>query len=261
MSAQFRLSLGAIGVQVAGTTIDIKTTGPIAVGDFVVVRWVSDNINATTPTATCADGANIYRSQIQSARNATAGSGVAGGVFTTLATVARPAGTTITVTLSGSVVAKAAYAESFIGVLDQVRSAPVAAGGVVGASGGPTLPLATGAVQAGDLVLGCASVENRSGINADTDTLHGPWSTQVYVRSASAGALLSCAAVAGQYKIATAPGVQTFDASAAANSEWLTFVVVMQGLYVAVLNDADALYLGDVPIQAAYVGAAQVWSG
>ena len=127
--AAFKTALGNNGNSTSGTTLAITTTAAIEIGDLVVVRWASDNLNATTPTATCADGGNTYTVLRQGAVNATAASGVAGGMLATKATVARASGLTITLTLSGAVTAKAAFAESFVGAENTVRSAAVGATG------------------------------------------------------------------------------------------------------------------------------------
>ena len=116
MAVAFKAALGSGLSTSSGTTIVITTTAAIAIDDLVVVRWASDNLNATTPTATCADGGNTYTVLRQGAVNASAAAGVAGGMFATKATVARGSGSTITVTLSGAVAHKAIYAESFTGV-------------------------------------------------------------------------------------------------------------------------------------------------
>ena len=185
----------------SSTTLAIAHTG-IEIGDFIVVRIATDNLSATTPTFTCADGsANVYTLQRQGAVNATAAAGVAGAIFTCKATVARPAGG-ITVTLSGAVAHKAGYLESFTGVENTVRSAAVGATGTATAASAG----ASGTVNAGDLVLGFLANETRGAITGDTDTTNGSWSAIVQQRSATSGSDATCVSVAGQYKIATASG-------------------------------------------------------
>ena len=219
-----KAALGTGLATASGTTIVITTTAAIDIGDLVVVRWASDNLNATTPTATCADGGNTYTVLRQGAVNATAAAGVAGGMLASKATVARPSGSTITVTLSGAVAHKCAIAESFTGVENTTRVAAVGATGTVAAaSAGAT----AAGVLAGDLVLGHIANETRGTITGDSDTTNGAWSTQISHRSATSGSDATCVSVAGQHKIPTAGGAQTYNVTAVA-AEWLCQCVVLQ---------------------------------
>ena len=139
MPVAFKTALGTGLGTSSSTTVTITTTAAIAIGDLVVVRVATDNLNATTPTFTCADGsANSYTIHRQGAVNATAAAGVAGAIFCRKATAARASGSTITITLSGAVAHKACFAESFTGAENTVRSAAVSATGTstAGASAG-----------------------------------------------------------------------------------------------------------------------------
>src|SRR5215831_20337789 len=106
MAVGFKTALGNNGNATSGTALAITTTAAVAVGDLVVVRWAADNLSATTPTCTITDsGGNTYTNLYQGAANATAGSGIAGGMAVTVATNVVASGGTITMTLSGAVTA------------------------------------------------------------------------------------------------------------------------------------------------------------
>ena len=223
MPVAFKASLGSGVATSSGTTITITTTANIDVDDLVVVRAAADNLNATTPTFTCADGGNTYTTTVQLARNATAAAGVAGAVMCTKATTAKPAGSTITVILSGAVAHKAAYAESFSGVLNTTRSTP---GSLSGASTIAASP-ASGTVAVGDLVIGAVAYETRGNLTGDADTGGGTWSTLVQARSATSGSDATCVSAAGQYKIPNTITAQTLNISGV-SADWVAFVVVLQ---------------------------------
>jgi len=219
----FKSALGNNGNASSGTSLVITTTAPIAIGDLVVVRVAADNLNATTPTITCADsGGNTYTSRAFLGVNATAAAGVVGAILSTKATVAVSTGGTITVTLSGAVTAKAAYAESFTGFDDTLRNAAVTASGTTAAS-----TVTSGSATAGDLVVGLVAVESRAAPTYDTDTTGGAWSTGVNKPSATSGTDSGCVETNGQYKIVNATGAQTFNHTNTA-TEWVAMVCIFQ---------------------------------
>jgi hypothetical protein len=223
----FDSSLGSAFNNTSGTTLAITTTANIDIGDLVVVRWASDNLSATTPTATCADGsANSYVVQRQAAGNATAAAGIAGGILTCLATVARPSGSTITLTFSGAITGKAAYAESFQGVLNATRVAVVGTGAVSGTASSTGASAA--GVLAGDLCLGFSAVQSRTAATGDADSTGGTWSTKVGVNGGgTSGQDATSVQINGQYKITTAGGAQTYD-NTVTSTYWVNGLVVLQ---------------------------------
>jgi hypothetical protein len=219
----FKTALGNNGNTTSGTTLVITTTAPIAVGDLVVVRVSADNLSATTPTFTCADsGTNTYTVAAQAAVNATAAAGVAGAIMATKATTAIATGGTITVTLSGAVTAKSAYAESFTGFDITQRSTSVTASATSTAAA-----VTSGTVNAGDLVIGSVAVQDRTAPTYDSDTLNGLWSTGVNKPSATTGTATSNTEVSGQYKIPNASGAQTYNQTVA-NTYWVALICVFQ---------------------------------
>jgi len=225
MPAAFKRSLGSGLSTSSGTTVTITTTGAIDVGDLVVVRVASDNLSGTTPTFTVTDGGNTYTVLRQAAGfSSTAAAGVAGGMFATKATVARPAGSTITITLSGAVAHKAAYAESFIGADNTPRAAAIGMTGTATAASAQ----AFAGILAGDLVLGMIANETRGTITGDSDTGGGSsWSAQVLARSATSGTDANCVTAAGQYKVPTANATITYNVTAVA-ADWVVMCAVLQ---------------------------------
>ena len=124
----------------------------------------------------------------------------------------------------GPSLTSAPYAESFTGVENTTRVAAVGGTGTAtAASAGAT----AAGIVAGDLVLGHIANETRGTITGDSDTTNGSWSTQVTHRSATSGTDSACVSVAGQYKIATATGAQTYNVTAVA-AEWVCQCVVLQ---------------------------------
>jgi hypothetical protein len=240
VGVSFKTALGSNFNNTSGTSLVITTTAAIAVDDLVVVRWAADNLTATTPTATCADGGNTYSVLIQGGVNATAAAGCVGGILVTKATVARASGSSITLTLSGAVAGKAAYAESFTGALTTVRSAAVSATGTVAAAA----VAASGTVNAGDLVLGTLSNETRAlPTTGDTDTLNGSWSTLVKVAGGgTSGQDATSVTVAGQYKITTASGAQTYNFTAVASEWWMSTVVLQAAPEPSITQAAYGFY-------------------
>lgn len=220
----FKASLGTQVATASGTTLAITTTAPIAVNDLVVVRVAADNLSATTPTFTCADsGANTYTTHRQGAVNATAAAGVAGAIMCSKATTAIATGGTITVTLSGAVAARAAYAQSFVGFNNTLRVAAVGSSGTTAAQ----TSTASATVTAGDLVLGFSATETRGSVIGDSDNAGGPWSAMVTLPNATTGTDATCVTVAGQHKVSSVSTIHSYD-PAGPTTEWVCGMLAMQ---------------------------------
>ncbi len=225
MTAAFKTALGNNGNSTSGTTLVITTTAAIAVGDIVVVRWAADNLSASTPTGTVTDtGGNSYTAHAFRGNNATAASGVVGGINVCQATVAVASGQSITLTLSGAVTAKAMYAESFTGVENILRNAAVLASGA-----STTSTVTSNSANTGDLVVGNMAVEDRAAPTFDSDTSNGSWSTGVTKPNATSGTVTNCVETNGQYKITTGAGTQTYNHTNA-NTDWAAMVIVLKAL-------------------------------
>jgi hypothetical protein len=227
--AGFKTSLGTSTGTVSGNTLVITTTAAIAVGDLIVVRAAADHLSATTPTFTIVDAGNTYTAYVQTATNATAAAGVAGVIFVAKATTAIAAGNQLQITLSGSVSARCAYAESFTGFNNILRSAAVSGSGTDGA-----VSLTSGAVEPGDLVLGFAAIEsNASAAVGDSDTLNGPWSTITTLFNTTGGTATNRVQAAGQHKVVNASGAQAWAITAPATDYVAGLVVLRGGTYGA----------------------------
>jgi hypothetical protein len=223
----FKAALGNSFNNTSGSTLTLATTAAIAVGDLVVVRWAADNLSATTPTATFSDGtANSYTVQRQAAGNATAAAGIAGGILTCLAAATVASGATVTLTLSGAVVGKAMYVESFIGITNTTRVAVVGTGAVSGTAAS-TGASASGLV-AGDLALGFSAVQTRTAATGDTDTTNGSWSAIKTVNGgATSGQDSGSVQINGQYKVVTGSAAQTYD-NTVTSTYWVNGLVILQ---------------------------------
>jgi uncharacterized protein YdeI (BOF family) len=200
--------LGSAQVQSSGTTVTITLSAGAPIGSLVVVRVASDNLSETTPTFTAADSkSNTWTQRAFQGRNATAAQGVVGAIITSHLTTALAAADTITVTLSGSVVAKAAYAEAFsgVGVFKFNSTFSSSSFGNVSAS------FFSGVHVAGDLLLGAAGFETRTAIPGDIDTFQGTWSTQQSFASTSSGTDTDAVTIVGQHKIVTGTGTQQYN--------------------------------------------------
>jgi len=200
-------------------------TVKIEPGDLCIIRLSTDNLSATTPTYTCADASgNTWTTIIQKATNATAAAGISGAIFASKITKAIPQSTgTITITYSGAVAAHTAYIETYLGFDITLRSAAVSAAGASAAAS-----VVSGAVNAGDLVIGMTAVETRTAPTAgDTDTLNGAWSNLVTFANSGSGTDNTRVQVNGQYKIPTASGAQTYD-NAVTNTDWVAMIAVFQ---------------------------------
>jgi len=229
MAVAFKASLGFGADTLTGNVIGIATTAPIAVGDLVVVRFAADQLSASTPTFTVTDAAgNAYITHQQLWKHTSvAADGIAGGLAATKATAAMATGQSIIVTLSGAVAAKVAYAESFTGAANVVRSTPV------GVTGGVTITTPpTGTVNAGDLVLSWSAWEHVTAVTGDSDTVDGAWSAIVNRVNAAGGTGTTRVQVSGQWKIPTGSTPQVVTNNGAASDSALGIVVLQQATVV-----------------------------
>jgi hypothetical protein len=220
MPIAFGRDLGTGQINTSGTTVVITTIATADVGEWIIVRVATDNLSATTPTFTCADSAgNTYAVDIEGARSASAGAGIAGAVFSAPVTSQLASGQTITVTLSGATFAKAAVAQAFTGVGGRRASGTNSANGL---STAPSATLTT--PVSGDLVIGHIAHESRTAPSAyDTDTTDGSWSTGAVHPSAGTGTDNQRTQVIYQHKIVTGTGSQTYDATVV-SADWIDFL-------------------------------------
>lgn len=224
----YKGAIGNGGSNAGGTSLVVTTTGGVGanVGDLVIVRVAADNLSATTPTITVADGAsggsNTYTQIAFAGVNATAAAGCVGAIFASKIARALPAGNTITVTFSGSITAKAMYAEAFVGYDTTLRNAAVTA------TGASTAPAVTsGSASIGDLVIGAVASESRGTPTFDADTTNGAWAIPFNKPNATSGTDTACVTASGQHKFPTVAGAQTYN-NTISSTEWVALIAIFQ---------------------------------
>ena len=249
----FKANLGTQVATTSGTTLVITTTTAVTVGEVIVVRVAADNFGTaqTQPTFTCADSAsNTYTTHAQRATNATAAAGVAGAIIVAKATTALAAGGTITITLSNSVAARAAYAESFTDYDNTLRASTM-----VTAAGSSTTPAVTsGSVTSGDLVLAATAVEHNTAVTYDTDTANGTWSTAYNLVNAAGGTANTRVQITGQHKVTTGTATQAYN-NTIATGDWVAMILALEPATAAVAQTWTAS-----TATATAVGASGTWS-
>lgn len=217
----FKAGIGSAVSNVSGTTVVIALTAAVEIDDLVVVRCAADNLSATTPTMTCADSAgNTYTTHASLGVNATAAAGVVLGLFATKATAPIPIGGTITVTLSGAVVEKAAYAESFAGfknLLARTLAVSTALNGNPGIKG-----------FVGELVVGACAHESHVELTGDTDTVAGEWLSEARVPSRTDGADDASVSIYGQHKVPTYSTQQAYALSSAGSGDQVKLIAAFR---------------------------------
>jgi hypothetical protein len=220
----FRRAVGNAVSTTSGNTLVITTTAPILINELLVIRVAADNLSATTPTITATMGAgDAITSQAFRGQNATGAGGIVGAILARRDTGKHyPTGTTITITFSGAIAHKAAYAEAFYGFQNVLRNAVVLASGATTAA-----TVTSGTPTSGDLVIGAAAIESRVAPTAyDTDTSAGSWSTGVVVPSATTGSPdTGFVEITGQSKVVNAATAQTYNLTNA-NTDWAAMVAI-----------------------------------
>ena len=223
MAVAYVTSHGTATSKTAGTTLTKQPTGTVVVGRTLVLYVTADNLSATTPTFTASDTqGNTWVTLVQGAAVATAGSGVAGAIIASTLTTALATTDTITVTLSGSVTARALAIQEYSGGSTTLRNAGVTA---VGTSTAPSVT--SNSANSGDLVLGNVAYEDNAGpANQDNDTTNGTWGTYITSFTTGGGATANVALVA-QYKVTTGAGAQTYNPTIGAATDWVAMTATL----------------------------------
>jgi hypothetical protein len=221
--AAFRALLGNHSLTASGNSI-ILNISPAFVGELVVVRLACDNLSASTPTITSvvSSPANTWTQVAFRGQNATANAGVIGAVWVSKLTADMPNGSPITFTFSANTTHRCLYAAAFTGVEATLRNAAV-----VDSGSGTASTVTSGNALAGDLVIGAVAIESRTAPTYDTDTTNGSWAGNFVKPAVASGSDTSTVEIAGQYKIVTADGPQTFNLTNA-NTDWAAMVAVFQ---------------------------------
>ena len=208
------------------TTLVLTTTVDAPAGSLVVVSGAANNASASTPTFRVSDSAsNTYTTQLQGCGGpgAAALDGVCGFVATTRVSAQLAIGATITITLSAANTRIAANAQFFQGVAEAFRSTATSATSNTTTT---TPSLVSGAVNAGDIVVGFAMVEDGSNtLTVDSDTLNGSWSTNS-LAATSNGAGTTEVMANTQYKEVSAAGAQTYNLTTTSADNWMAVLVL-----------------------------------
>lgn len=210
----------AVGIDASNDTVP---------GSTLIARITFDNTNATTPTVSSiakmsGETASWVLLKAGDSSSATSAAGVRTEVWGIITTVVWTANTTYTITLSGSVSAKACTLQEFSGATTTLRGT---AGSGTSTGGTPTASTSGTALVTGDLAIGAAGFESNAAATGDADTTNGSWST-VFNSSSSGGGSAANATSAGQYKIVTATGVQTYNPTGASDSNSVVLALVPQ---------------------------------
>lgn len=204
-------ALGSAQNRDGTSTVALTVGTAVPIGGTVVVWVASDNINDTQPTFSATDTkGNTYTQVAQGARNGTLMAGISGGMLIAPVTSALTTSDTITVTLSPAhgqaAFSKAIFAEAFTGVTTTLRGS--ANQNIVFAT---SVSVSDTTPVSGDLVIAGVAVEAPyTDLALDSDTTNGPWSTGVLLDQGQSTTTQN-ATVAGQWKIVTDTGTQSWD--------------------------------------------------
>lgn len=203
----------------SGLQVTATLASNVAAGNMLVITVAADNLSSTTPTVTLIStpiGETATWSQLaaHTSDSATAAAACVGEMWGIVTTQQWNSAATITVTLSGSVVAKCTTLTEFAGCTVTKRGT---AGSGTSSAGTPTATTAGTTPVTGDLVLGVGSCEQNVAMTGDSDTLNGSWSTALTKATTGGGSAANMSTLL-QYKIITAGGNQTFNPTGASDS-------------------------------------------
>ncbi len=237
-------NLGAVSDTVSGATLPI-TGVTTSVGKMLVLAVASDNngtagVSSISTTITDPSGNTWdYRGTFLYNPSATAGVGTTLALWT--CNVTTPiAGGTITVNSSPNTAARTATLQE---VSDSRGFIPYFHSVGAGFSGNGTA-LTTGtitAVPANSVLFGFWALEHNNTTGAtDSDTTNGTWSSR-YGATANTGTFGTSQSINSQYKLVTADGDQSYDATLGSGRRWIGNWLII-GLRVpasSAITDAD----------------------
>lgn len=220
-------SAGTAAAASGASPTTVATTTALAVGNALFVLMAYDNSGASgadpltafavAPAAGAMTGASVQTGL--NAPGAVASGGLAIRANSYAVTTAIPSGTNISISWTGTVVARAiamVKVSSNVGGSAVYRTNSGATGTNVVASAAPSL--VTPSVTSGELVLGWGGIENGINAGSDSDTLNGTW-------SAAITSFTTGMAVTVQTKTVTATGAQTFNPTSPA-SDWIVGALI-----------------------------------
>ena len=196
------------------TTVTTGATVSVSVNDWLVVIIATPNSGAggAAPTYTVedSDGLNTYTERRTINRDpGAAGDGTTLGIFTCQVTDAVTSGT-ITVTLSDAAGSKTVQVYRVRPATNEVLSHVATSTGSTGNASTFSAPAVS--VTNGNIIFGCASLEDNGAASGDSDTTNGSWSAVVN-RIADNGSDSNSTTCVSQYKTVTATGSQTWNGS------------------------------------------------
>lgn len=206
-------------------TVSATLAANVPAGNTLVLWVVSDNTNINQPfissitvesgeTHTWDIGGTLESSQ----------AGAAGGVVGTPAIIKTSvqwnSGSTVTVTLSGSVTKKAVLIQEFSGVgFDEQFNTPnlLNSSATTNNSTGGTPTVTLTSVPQDSLMVGFGAFEQNAAATGDSDTVNGSWSTAYTAFTTGGGSAANVSAIM-QHKIVTATGNQTYNPTGTGDS-------------------------------------------
>ena len=200
----------------SATTLAI-TGVTAAIGDLLIVVVAADNNGTSgalsmTSSMTDSGGANTYTNRMLGLNDpGAAAAGASLGVWTCPVTSALSAAT-ITANFSPATTAKCAVVYKVTGALYSAIGTAVTPVNITAHSANAV------SVTSGDCIVGVWGTETNAAPTWDSDTTNGSWST-AYTAVANAGTATTSMYVGAQYKTVNATGSQTFNVTAAANSD------------------------------------------
>lgn len=215
----------------AATTSSVTLTSPttIAVGNYLIARVAVDNsgTNGAAPGCTVTDPRSNTWTVLGPALvdPGAAAAGATAYLCYTKVTTAYQAADALTFNWGGvSTTAKAIVVEEWTNIHP---TAPVAVSAVTAnAAASTAVTVSITPTASNQLVYTCLATEGIAGdsITYDSDTTNGTWTTLSRTASANATATNN-QCVAGQYKVVTAAGAQSWDATIT-NRDWAALAVV-----------------------------------
>lgn len=226
MATSYGTEFGSNTSTTSGSTLSVTTTNSLPAGRFIIAFAVFDNLSATTPTATFSDagGAGEWTTIAEKCTNATASAGVGGAVGLGFFPSGLAISSTVTVTLSGSVSAKAMRLASLADSAGYMYVQTAIANGT-----GTTQSVTESTTDrlSGDFCIGVLFQESNTAASTDSDTLDGTWVNGWNVATSGGG---SAANVCLNYQTKTTTGTsaQTFNPTGTTNTDWIAMILRMR---------------------------------
>lgn len=212
MPAAFVQVVGTAAHKVSASSFACPVSASTTAGNLIVLGVTFDNLSATTPTVTglskpTLENGTWTRIEFADSHTASGGAGIRTELWAIKTTGWIGGVDSITITLSGAVVAKTAIMLEASGAEVTLRAAASKAVG-----SGVAISASTTA-NAGDFVVGLSRAESANVITGiDTDTVGGAWSPGVTVVTSGGSATTNVSSLF-QRKVPDTTGTQTYDAT------------------------------------------------